>query len=251
MIRRTAGLGGAERDGIEDAEIWTAHESASRAMGEIERAAERVTAAAARQRAQLDAAVEGARAIAGRGEASSAGLRRVREVLERIDVVALNAGLEGARSSDASGRGLLLVSEELRALVGRGADSIGEVEGSMGQAAGALTELGERLEQTQKDGAALGEVAASLKTAAQAGQAGLGDLESRLRKATGLDPETARLIAIAGDHARGLASSLSALDGVQGTEAFRALAPLLSPLAKLLAALPEPEGAARPGERDG
>ena len=220
-------------------------------MEEVERAAERVAASAARQRAQLDAAVEGTRSIAGRGEASNAGLRRVREVLERIDVVALNAGLEGARSGDGAGRALILVSEELRALVGRGADSVAEVETAVGQAAGSVVELGERLEQTQRDGVSLGEAATSLKTAAQSGQSGLLDLESRLRKATGLDPETARLIALAGDQARGLASSLSALEGAQGGEAFRALAPLLSPLAKLLAALPEPESAARSGERDG
>lgn len=251
MIRRTAGLGGAEREGLEDAELWTAHQVSARAMADVERHAERVAATAARQRAQVDAAVESARSLTARGEATSAGVRRLREVLERIDVVALNAGLEGARSSEAGGRALMLVSEELRGLVGRGIDSVREVEGTLGQAATGVTEVGERLDQTQREGASLGEVAALLKTAAQEAQSGLGDLESRLRKSTGLDPETARLIATAGDHARGLASSLSALEGAQGTEAFRALGPLLSPLAKLLSGLPEPESAPRPGERDG
>jgi hypothetical protein len=166
-------------------------------------------------------------------------------------VVALNAGLEGARSNEPAGRGLLLLSEELRAQVGRGVDAVKEVEVALGQAASGLGEMGERLDRTQRDGAELGEEAARIKSAAQEGRVGLAEVESRLRKATGLDPETARLITIAGDHARGLASSLSALEGAQGSEAFRALGPLLAPLAKLLASLPEPEPPPRPSERDG
>jgi len=251
MLRRTAGLGGAERADLEDAELWTAHGHASRAMGEVERHAERVAATAARQRAQVDAAVESARGLVGRADAAGAGVRRVREILERLDVVALNAGLEGARSNEPAGRGLMLVSEELRAQVGRGVDAVKEVEGVLGQAAGGLAEIGERLDRTQRDGAELGEEAARLKSAAQESRTGLAEIESRLRKATGLDPETARLITIAGDHARGLASSLSALEGAQGGEAFRALGPLLAPLAKLLASLPEAEPPPRPSERDG
>ncbi len=250
MLRRTAGLGAGSRVELEDAELWTAHGRAARAMADIERHAERLVAGGARQRAQLDAAAESARSLAGRADAAAAAARRLREVLERIDVVALNAGLEGARAHEPVGRGLLLVSEEVRAQVGRGLDNARELESVVGQAIAAVGELGERLDRTQRDGIEASADGAQLKAAAQEAQAGFNDFESRLKKATGLDPETARLVAIAGDQARGLATSLSALEAAQGSDAFRALGPLLSPLAKLLAALPEAEPA-RPGERDG
>ncbi len=249
MLRRTAGLGGG-REELTDAELWTAHGRAAHAMVDVERHAERIVASGARQRAQLDAAIESARGLAGRTEAAAVGVRRVREVLERIDVVALNAGLEGARANEPIGRGLLLVSEELRAQVGRGLDTARELEAALQQASGSAGELGERLDRTQRDGADTGSDAAQLKAAAQEAQAGFTDFETRLKKATGLDPETARLVAVAGDQARGLASSLSALEATQGPDAFRALGPLLAPLAKLLAALPEGEPN-RSGERDG
>ena len=43
-------------------------------------------------------------------------------------MVALNAGLEGARAGESQGRALLLLSEEIRANVVRGADAASELD---------------------------------------------------------------------------------------------------------------------------
>ncbi len=241
MLRRTTGLGPGTRAELEDAELWTAHGRAARALGDVERHAERVVAASTRQRAEVGAAVERARDVAGRVDAATGIARRLTEVLERIDVVALNAGLEGARSAEPAARALMLVSEELRAHVGRGLESGRELDRALAGASSGATDTRDRLEGTQKDAVELSAESGQLKAAAQEAAAGFADLESRLRRATGLDPETARLVAVAGDQARGLAAALSSLDGAQGAEALRALGPLLAPLAKLLASLPEQE----------
>ena len=50
--------------------------------------------------------------------------RASRESFERLNIVALNAGLEGARLGEAAGKPLSLVSEEVRAQAERGGESV-------------------------------------------------------------------------------------------------------------------------------
>jgi hypothetical protein len=241
MFRRTAGLDAGPHTALGDAELWAAHGRAARAMGEVERLAERIVATSARQRAHVDVGSERVRDLVARADAVAAGLARVREALERLDVVALNAALEGARSNEPLARGLVLVADEVRGHVARGLDATREARGALEQAEAGSAEAADRLERADRDGAEIGGDAAQLKNVAQEALAGFSELEGRLRKATGLDPETARLVAVAGEHARGLAASLSALEGSRALDAVRALSPLLSPLSKLLAALPSAE----------
>src|SRR5262250_768804 len=87
VLRRTAGVGGDGRGATtDDAALWAAHEQAEKSLEESSARAERLGASTAR------------------------GV----EAFERLGVVALNAGLEGARVPEAQGRALLLLSEEIR-----------------------------------------------------------------------------------------------------------------------------------------
>lgn len=227
----------APRPALEDAAIWEAHARATKTAQEVDKLAERVVALATRQRGNVDAAAERASTILGRGEALSADLRAVLTALDRVGVVGLNAGLEGARSGEGQGRALSLVSDEIRTHVARGADAARELGGHLDELLGGLNELGQRVERAQREGLELTQDAAGLKTTARDGIDAIRDVEVLLRRATGLDPERAKLVSAASEHARGLLAALSSLEGSGAAEALRALAPLLSPVAKLLAGM--------------
>ena len=127
VLRRTAGVGaeeGAPRPpSLDDSALWAAEEQASASLKESGARAERLAAAVARQRGLIDAAAERASVVTAHADGLSASSGRVIESFERLGVVALNAGLEGARVPEAQGRALLLLSEEIRANVRRGTDA--------------------------------------------------------------------------------------------------------------------------------
>lgn len=241
VLRRTAGVGGddgAERPSsgaLDDAGLWSAHEQAARALGEASARAERVAASAARQRPMIEGAAERAALVAARSEGLTAGAARVIESFERLGVVALNAGLEGARLAEPHGRALLLLSEEIRANVARGADAAEQLSRAVDEISGEAGEARRQIERSRSEAAEVGQEAAHLHAATQQAQRSLDDLGARLRKATGIDPEMARLVAQAGDHARGLMTALSALaTSTPGGPALSALKPVMAPLARLL-----------------
>lgn len=238
VLRRTPFVDAPEpRPALDDAGIWAASERAARSMQESERLGERVTATAARQRANVEALLEKSSSLVARKATLISDLGLISESLNRLAVVGLNAGLEGARSSEPYGKALTLVSEEVRAHVERASGAARELGSHIEEVATGLVDLGQRIERSQRDASELSTDAAQLKTAAQTSIDALGDLEARLRKATGLDPESAKLISLASEHAKGLLGALSALDGARAREATIALLPVLGPVAKLLGSI--------------
>jgi methyl-accepting chemotaxis protein len=240
VLRRTAGVPKGPRVALEDAALWDARDRAAKASAETARLAERVTASVTRQRSVLDGTVERAALFTSKAEAATDTANRVVEALDRLGVVALNAGLEGARSPDPLGRALLLVSDEIRASVSRGTEAARDLVAATKELTQQANELGQRLDASRRDASEIGGDTALLKTAAQDAGLALTDLEARLRKATGLDPELARSLALAGDHAKGLVMALTAIESREPEEIDRsavaeALGPVLGPLLKLLA----------------
>jgi len=241
VLRRTAGVAGDEDVArgasatLDDAALWAAHGEAQRALAESAARAERVAASVARQRPLIEGAAERATLVAARSEGLAAGAARAIESFERLGVVALNAGLEGARAEGPQGRALLLLSDEIRANVTRGADAATEVARAVNEIATESTEVRRQIERSRAESADVGQHAAELQATAQQAARALDDLGVRLRKATGIDPEVARLVALAGEHARGLMTALSALStGPQATPVLGALRPVVAPLARLL-----------------
>ncbi|NUP11480.1 MAG: hypothetical protein HOW73_36000 [Polyangiaceae bacterium] len=236
LLRRTAGI--SEPTGaMDDAHLWEARERAAKATQEAEKLGERVVATTARQRTNIEAALERANNVLSRRDALSNRLKHVEDALERLGVVGLNAGLEGARTTEPLGRGLTLVAEEVRGHVSRGSDAAGDLGGHIHELLEVAGDLAQRIERVQRDAQELATDATQLKVCVQASQAGLQDLESRLRKATGLDPETAKYIALVGDHAKGLLGALSALEASGSRQAAVALVPLLAPVMKVLSGI--------------
>jgi chromosome segregation ATPase len=241
VLRRTASAVGSEGDaaqptlGLDDAALWNAEEQALRSIQESSQRAERLAAAVARQRGSIDGAAERANLVAARAEGLSANAARVTESFERLGVVALNAGLEGARLNEPQGRALLLLSEEIRANVRRGADSAEQLARVVEEIAGEAIEVRRQLERSRTEVSDVGQEAAQLQAAAQQATRSIEDLGSRLRRATGVDPEVARAVAVASEHARGLMTALTTLTmAAKEARVMGALKPVIGPLVRLL-----------------
>ncbi len=203
----------------------------------------------ARQRAHIEGAGERASLVAARSEGLGPGAARVTEMFERLGVVALNAGLEGARAGEPQGRALLLLSEEIRANVVRGAEAAGELGRAVDEIAAESAEVRRQIERSRVEVSEVGQEAAQLQAAAALASKSLDDLGARLRRATGIDPEMARVVALAAEHARGLMTALSALStAAQAGPVLGALRPVNRPLVRLLC---EIEARSTDGDGDG
>jgi methyl-accepting chemotaxis protein len=236
------------RAALDDAALFGAHERATKAIVDSERLCERVAATTARQRPGLEGTREKAAELASHAKAIRTELATMNGLLEKLAVIALNAGLEGARSTDAHGRSLSMLSEELRGPVGRGAELVRALDEKVVVAVGAVEELSTRLDGAVRDAQEIGQDSTQLRALVQSGAGSLADLEHGLRRATGLDPEVAKLVSQAGDHAKGLVAALTGLDGRGAGEATRSLAPALAPVLRLLAGMSAEIGAAPDSE---
>jgi hypothetical protein len=250
MLRRTASVTGDEEArapsaALDDAALWAAHERASASLKESGARAERVAATVTRQRAHIEGAAERASLVAARSEGLAPCAARVTEAFERLGVVALNAGLEGARTGEAQGRALLLLSDEIRANVVRGADAAAELARAVDDIAAESAEVRRQIERSRFEVSEVGQEAAQLQAAAASASNSLDALGVRLRKATGVDPELARIVALAAEHARGLMTALSALSSAaQAGAVLATLRPVIAPLVRLLGQIepPTPDG---------
>jgi len=255
VLRRTMETGDESANrttaALSDAALWRAHEQASRSIEASSAHAERLVTASARQRGSVDGAAERAGLVAARSEGLSTNAARVSETFERLGVVGLNAGLEGARLGEPHGRALLLLAEEIRVNVRRGAEAAEQLGRVAQEIAAESVEVRAALERSRGEAHEVGQEAAQLSASTQQANRSLTDLAARLRKATGVDLETARTVAIATEHARGLVNALSALPTTtRTTQALKALGPLIGPLLRLLGELEEgaPESE---GDKDG
>ena len=224
-----------ERSAADESALWSAHERALVRARDAGAASQRIASSAARQRMSIDSVADRARALSSHAGEVQATCRRVVDVLERLALVALNAGLEGARLGEAEGRQLALVSDEVRAQASRGAEAAGEVGAALVHIAADLAQLEAAVSQAQVVVAEVTQESARAAGAASDAESALVDMGDRVRKATGSDAETVRAIAEVSERARALVGSLTALSGkVPRTLLLSVLAPALAPLTRLL-----------------
>ncbi|MGH7269458.1 MAG: hypothetical protein ACREJ3_03425 [Polyangiaceae bacterium] len=183
-------------------------------------------------------------ALSSRAAEIKTSFSRVIDAFERLALIALNAGLEGARIGEAEGRQLALVSDEVRAQSVRGGDAMRDLMTTMGSFTAELAQVESNVGLAQ---AVVGEVAQDASRAAGAAsdaESALVDVGDRLKKATGSDPDAVRAIAEASEKTRALVAALASLRGkVPPSILASALKPALEPLANLLA---EGEGEGEP-----
>src|SRR5271170_2074145 len=143
LIRRaakSARLQGFETDADEDA-IWLAHQRALTVVREGAESTQRIASGIAKQRGSVDSLGDRSRAAAARAQEMATAFTRVVDSFDRLGLVALNAGLEGARLGESAGRALLLVSDEVRGQTSRGSDSARELSATLVEIGGELGHL--------------------------------------------------------------------------------------------------------------
>ena len=224
------------RSTADDSALWSAHERALVRARDAGSAAQRIASTAARQRAAMDGVADRTHALSSRAAELQADLARVLDTFERLGLVALNAGLEGARLGETEGRQLGLVADEVRAQASRGADVARDLGSGIGQVVAELAHLESHVGQAQVVVAEVTQDSARAAGAASDAESALLDMAERVKRATGSDPEAVRAIAEASERARALVTSLSALTGkVPRAMLLGALRPAIEPLARLLA----------------
>jgi methyl-accepting chemotaxis protein len=235
LLRRSPKPGPAGRTAEDETALWAAHARALGSAREGAEAGQRIASGLAKQRATLDAAQDRARALSGRaGEVSGATTKLV-EVFDRLSMAALNAGLEGARLGEGPGRALSLVADEVRDHAGRGADAAREIVGSLAECVNELGQITLQIDRVRETSTEATQDAAHVASLSAEAERSLVDMGERMKKATGSDPETARAISEAAQHARALVLALSQISGkVPRGIVVGALRPMLEPLGRLL-----------------
>jgi methyl-accepting chemotaxis protein len=235
LWRRSDGNAKAARSIAEEGALWAVHGRAQDAATQAAQAAERAASSTAKQRATLDAGADEVRGLVSRNDDVQRHLSRLAEAFERLNIVALNAGLEGARLGEAAGKPLSLVSDEVRTQAERGAEATREIGRVLADCAREIGGLQARFDDARSHGADVTQQASSAAGAAGDAARALTELGDRLKTATGSDPETALAIAQATEHARALVTALGALSGrVPRAILTTALRPMLEPLVRSL-----------------
>jgi methyl-accepting chemotaxis protein len=128
------------------------------------------------------------------------------------------------------------VSDEVRAHALRGSDSARELSTTMAEVGSEISKLHAHIEQSREASTDAAQEAARVAGATAEVDRALVELGERVRKTTGSDPETARAVADASEHARALVAALGSMSGkVPRSLLLAALRPVLEPLARLLA----------------
>ena len=205
-------------------------------MREGAESTQRIASSVAKQRGSVDGLADRSRAAAARAQEMSTAFTRVVDSFDRLGLVALNAGLEGARLGETVGRSLLLVSDEVRAQTSRGGDSARELATTLSEIGGELGQMNAQLDHVRELSSDVAHEAARASAAGAEADRLLVEMSEGLRRTTDRDPETVMAIAEAGEHARALVASLGSLSGkVPRALLLSALRPVLEPLARVLA----------------
>jgi methyl-accepting chemotaxis protein len=235
LLRRGARTGAGPRSAADESALWAAHQRAAGAVRDAGDAAQRIASHVAKQRGSVDGLADRARAVAARAQDLGASFTRVTSVFARLELVALNAGLEGARLGEGPGQALGLVSDEVRTQATRGSEASRELATALSEIGSELVQVHGSLDRAREAAAEVAQEAARVGGASADAERALADMGDRLKKATGSDPETSRLISEATEHARALVGALGQLSG-KAPQALvvGALRPALEPLLRFL-----------------
>ena len=239
--RERASSDGGETGVAEESALWTTHQRAAQAVKESGEGAQRLAAHVAKQRSIVDGLADRARGASSRTNDLSASFARLQEGFARLELVALNAGLEGARFGEGPGQALGLVAEEVKSQSTRGSQACRDLASALGEVASDLGHVHTSLDRIREGSAEAAQETARLGASSADAERALAEMAERLKSNTGTDPETARALADATEHARSLIASLAIVTAkAPRAMVVAALAPILEPLFRLLRDADEP-----------
>jgi len=205
---------------------------AVRAVASADASALQAQLPASEQAAEIEALLEAAQRVALRARDLRAGVQELRDTLERGRLSTLNAALEGTRLSEAAGKVVIAMTEELRSLLGR-------CENVLDEHAARVAELERERERWVLTLGPLADAAravdADVSSALEqqrAGRGALAELTHDLRELLGVDPELGGLMARGERETQDLLSTLEALEARGATEEAEQLRSRVTALAK-------------------
>lgn len=238
-IRKFKTEAGAREDRFAtEAQLWQAHEAAKLSATAVLEDTAHLVASMSRERTTVDALTETVRGARSRSEELKESQNRVSEAFDRLRLVALNLGLEGARLSDPAGKSLISVADEVRVQADRGNEALNELRNLHNEILPSLARVDDRIGQLRQSESQVGDQLARIQENAQQVSRQVDEILVWAQKLSETDPDTARIVARAIENARGLLSALSALrEKAQLDFAMSALRPILIPLAALISDL--------------
>jgi methyl-accepting chemotaxis protein len=148
-----SGIGAAGRSAIDESALWSSHQRAASAVRDSGEAAQRIASHVAKQRGTVDALADRARAVSARAQDLSASFTRIVDAFARLELVALNAGLEGARMGEGGSQALGLVADEVRLQATRGSEASRELSTTLAEIGSELTQVNASLDRTRESAA--------------------------------------------------------------------------------------------------
>lgn len=236
LLRRGSRAAGAPtRSPAEEGALWAAHERAGTSVRDTGEAAQRIVSHIAKQRGTVDALADRARAVSARATDLGATFNRLVDSFGRLELVALNAGLEAARIGEGGGLALGRVADEVRAQASRGSEASRELGAALSEIGAELTQVNTSLDRARDAASEVAQEASRASASAADAERALAAIREKLEKTMGSDPEVARAIAEASEHARALVEALARTTGkVPHAVLATALRPVLEPLERLL-----------------
>jgi len=233
-----------ETDELSSALLFGAHHVATKSAQQAVEQCAKANQGLQQCRSQVEACADQARRLEVRLRDTRSSATQLADALERIKLVALNTGLEGARMGESSGKALVAIAEEVRNLATRGLDIVATHVRLVQEAEAEQTKLIHASELAQSLAMELAGMLRQTQECQVDSLAALDMLEKAIERASGLDARTALEVQRVAEHGQGL---LSALEGLSVSRrqkiAKTMLLPALEPLLRALLQVAQSETA--------
>ena len=224
-----------EADDLSAALLFGAHHMAAKSAQRAVEQCVKANQGLQQCRSQIEAFTDLARRLEVRIRDTRSSVTQLSDALDRIKLVALNTGLEGARLGESSGKALVAVADEVRALSSRGLD----VVANHARLVQEIDLEQQKLAQTAELAQSLAIDLASLLRQTHESQceavSTLDTLEENIERASGLDANSAAELQRVAEHGQALVSALEALGTARRQKIVRTLLlPTVEPLLRAL-----------------
>jgi methyl-accepting chemotaxis protein len=236
-----------ETDELSSALLFGAHHVASRSAQQAVEQCGKANQGLQQCRSQVEACADQARRLEVRLRDTRGSAAQLADAFERIKLVALNTGLEGARLGESSGKALVAIAEEVRNLSSRGLEIVATHVRLVEEAEVEQAKLIQASDLAQTLAMELATLLRQTQECQIEAMASLDMLEKAIERASGLDATTALEVQRVAQHGQGL---LSALEGLSVSRrqkiAKTLLLPAVEPLLRALLKVAQGEAASEP-----
>jgi hypothetical protein len=227
--------GASSTDELSSALLFGAHHVAAKSAQQSVEQCGKANQGLQQCRSQVEACADQARRFEVRLRDTRTSATQLADALERIKLVALNTGLEGARFGESSGKALVAIAEEVRNLSTRGLDVVATHIRLLDEAEIEQNKLVQAAELAQSQAMELASLLRQTQECQFDALASLDMLEKAIERASGLDATAALEVQRVAEHGQGLLTALEGLSVTRRQKIARTLLlPAVEPLLRAL-----------------